>query len=257
MARRRRADRAETCSSGARAQRDIEAHEAERTVEARGRLENLQELVGVAREYHETADDPTLSTFLQDVSLTPTRTRSQDERGLVTLMTLHDAKGLEFRAVFVAGWRRASSRTRARSRSRALEEERRLFYVGVTRAQERLMLTHATRGRSGARAATTCRAGSSTSSARATEHERLRPASWSAYGPRETRSSRAPRSRARDGRLGPARDARRGRRDQDRARRRRDRALRSRRDGAAPDARVRAARADRVSEIEIRSIEPG
>jgi DNA helicase-2/ATP-dependent DNA helicase PcrA len=81
----------------------IEALEAERTIEARGRIENLQELVGVAREYRQTADDPSLAGFLQDISLVSDQDTIQDDRGLVTLMTLHNAKGLEFKAVFAIG----------------------------------------------------------------------------------------------------------------------------------------------------------
>ena len=78
----------------------IEALEAERTIEARGRLENLQELVGVAREYDEQAEEPTLSEFLQELSLFSDQDTIREEESLVTLMTLHNAKGLEFRAVF-------------------------------------------------------------------------------------------------------------------------------------------------------------
>src|SRR5687768_11239831 len=81
----------------------LEALEAERTVEAQGRIENLLELVGVVREYQEQADDPSLSEFLQQISLYSDQDELSAERSLVTLMTLHNAKGLEFRSVFLIG----------------------------------------------------------------------------------------------------------------------------------------------------------
>src|SRR5439155_9971502 len=77
----------------------LEWLEAERTIEAQGRIENLQELVGVAREYQETAEEPSLSSFLQEISLYSDQDAIRGETSLVTLMTLHNAKGLEFRAV--------------------------------------------------------------------------------------------------------------------------------------------------------------
>ena len=83
--------------------RDLDALEAERTIEARGRIENLQEFVGVAQEYRQQAEEPSLATFLQEISLVSDQDTIRDERGLVTLMTLHNAKGLEFRAVFMIG----------------------------------------------------------------------------------------------------------------------------------------------------------
>ena len=81
----------------------LEALEAERTIEAQGRIENLMELVGVAREYQESAESPSLSEFLQQISLFSDQDAIEEERSLVTLMTLHNAKGLEFRAVFLIG----------------------------------------------------------------------------------------------------------------------------------------------------------
>ena len=97
----------------------VEALEAERTVEAQGRQENLMELVGVAREYQEASAEPTLSEFLQQISLFSDQDELAEERSLVTLMTLHNAKGLEYRASSSSGWRTVSSRTRARWRSKA------------------------------------------------------------------------------------------------------------------------------------------
>ncbi len=128
----------------------LEALEAERTIEAQGRHENLQELVGVAREYQERAEEPSLSHFLQEISLYSDQDAIRGEESLVTLMTLHNAKGLEFRA--------------------------------VSRAREQLTLTHASsRSLWGSR-------GYNLPSRfldelpNSIERERLRPASWSSYG---------------------------------------------------------------------------
>jgi DNA helicase-2/ATP-dependent DNA helicase PcrA len=168
------------------------AYEAERTIEAQGRLENLRELVGVAQDYQEATDEPTLAGFLQDVSLTSDQDTLRDEDGLVTLMTLHNAKGLEFRAVFMVG---VEENVFPHSRSieeQGLEEERRLFYVGVTRAQEQLTLTHAS-----ARSLWGSRGYNLPSRfldelGAGIERERLRPASWSDYGHRA--AAAAPRA---------------------------------------------------------------
>ena len=121
----------------------LEALEAERTIEAQGRTENLQELVGVAREYLETAQEPSLSTFLQEISLYSDQDAIRGEGSLVTLMTLHNAKGLEFRAVFVIGMEEGLFPHARAIEEQGIEEERRLCYVGMTRAEERLCLTHA------------------------------------------------------------------------------------------------------------------
>src|SRR5947209_2332547 len=119
------------------------ALEAERTIEAQGRLENLQELVGVAQEYQHTASEPSLSGFLQEISLYSDQDAIRGEQSLVTLMTLHNAKGLEFRAVFMIGMEEGIFPHARSIEEQGLEEERRLAYVGMTRAQERLVLTHA------------------------------------------------------------------------------------------------------------------
>jgi DNA helicase-2/ATP-dependent DNA helicase PcrA len=170
----------------------LAAYEAERTIEARGRIENLQELVGVAREYAETADDPSLSTFLQGVSLTADVDTIRDEASLVTLMTLHNAKGLEFRAVFIAGMEEGVFPHSRSLEEQGLEEERRLFYVGVTRAKEHLTLTHVTsRSLWGSRNYNLPSRFLDELGAGA-ERERLRPASWSDYGMR--REGIAPRA---------------------------------------------------------------
>ena len=80
-----------------------EALQAERTVESQVRLENLEELVGVAREYDASAEEPSVEEFLQQIALFSEQDNLRDELGLVTLMTLHNAKGLEFDTVFIIG----------------------------------------------------------------------------------------------------------------------------------------------------------
>jgi DNA helicase-2/ATP-dependent DNA helicase PcrA len=124
----------------------IEMLEAERTIEATGRIENLQELVGVAREYVARSEEPSLAGFLQEVSLTADAdalAADENGSGRVTLMTLHNAKGLEFDAVFVIGMEQ-NLFPHARSIEEAnLEEERRLCYVAITRARRELVLVYA------------------------------------------------------------------------------------------------------------------
>jgi DNA helicase-2/ATP-dependent DNA helicase PcrA len=160
----------------------IEAFEAERTIEARGRIENLQELVGVAREYRQQTADASLAGFLQDIALVSDQDTIQDDRGLVTLMTLHNAKGLEFRAVFVIGMEEGVFPHIRAIEEQGIEEERRLFYVGMTRAMERLTLTHTlTRSLFGRRSYNLA-SRFLDELPREVERERLRPSSWSSYG---------------------------------------------------------------------------
>jgi DNA helicase-2/ATP-dependent DNA helicase PcrA len=118
--------------------------EAERTVEAEGRIENLRELGGVAAEFEQRSPDGTLAEFLEQVSLVSEQDEYDEESGNVTLMTLHNAKGLEFPVVFIIGLEDGVfPHYRSMGEPAELEEERRLMYVGVTRAQQRLYLTHA------------------------------------------------------------------------------------------------------------------
>src|SRR5947209_10602737 len=129
----------------------LESLEAERTIEARGRIENLDEFVGVAREYDAAVrqnpeQERSLSGFLQEISLYSDQDAlrtDEDDGGQVTLMTLHNAKGLEFRAVFMLGMEEGIFPHARSIEENSLEEERRLCYVGMTRAKERLVLTHA------------------------------------------------------------------------------------------------------------------
>jgi superfamily I DNA/RNA helicase len=121
----------------------FEALEAERTIEAQGRIENLQELVEVAREYDAGNPDGTLADFLQSISLVADVDQLSDDEGLVTLMTLHNAKGLEFPIVFMIGMEDGVFPHSRALDEGGLEEERRLCYVGITRAQRDLYLTYA------------------------------------------------------------------------------------------------------------------
>jgi DNA helicase-2/ATP-dependent DNA helicase PcrA len=161
----------------------LESLEAERTVEAQGRIENLLELVGVTREYQERAEEPNLSEFLQQISLFSDQDDLSGERSLVTLMTLHNAKGLEFRAVFLIGMEEGVFPHSRSLEEQGLEEERRLAYVGLTRAKERLTLTHAaSRSLWGARGYNLPSRFLDELPQEEIERERLRPASWSGYG---------------------------------------------------------------------------
>jgi ATP-dependent DNA helicase UvrD/PcrA len=125
----------------------VDALEAERTIEAQGRQENLQELVEVAREFDATAQEAedTLDVFLQGVALVADADTRRDDEGLVTLMTLHNAKGLEYPVVFIIGCEEGVFPHSRSIDEGTLEEERRLCYVGITRAERDLTLTHARR----------------------------------------------------------------------------------------------------------------
>ena len=110
----------------------------ESTIESEGRLENLAELVGTANEYEDVAD------FLESVSLVADTDDLDPDQSEVTLMTLHSAKGLEYPIVFLVGLEDGVfPHTRTLTEPAELEEERRLAYVGITRAMELLHLTHA------------------------------------------------------------------------------------------------------------------
>ena len=120
-----------------------DALKAERTIEAEGRLENLEELVSVAREYDAQAEEPSVEEFLQQVALFSEQDNLTDEEGIVTLMTLHNAKGLEYPVVFVIGMEDGVFPHMRSIEAGDIEEERRLCYVGITRAMRKLYLTHA------------------------------------------------------------------------------------------------------------------
>jgi len=119
------------------------ALKAQKTLESEGRLENLEELVGVAAEYERRADAPSLDGFLQEISLFSDTDKLADASSLLTLMTLHNAKGLEFPVVFIAGMEEGVFPHQRSLDEQNVEEERRLAYVGITRAMDRLYLVHA------------------------------------------------------------------------------------------------------------------
>ncbi|HEY2259939.1 MAG TPA: UvrD-helicase domain-containing protein [Solirubrobacteraceae bacterium] len=122
----------------------LEALENERTIEAQGRIENLEELVNVAVEYDAGAgEEATLGEFLQQISLIADADTRSDDEGLVTLMTLHNAKGLEYPVVFMIGCEEGVFPHSRALDEGGLEEERRLCYVGITRAERDLYLTSA------------------------------------------------------------------------------------------------------------------
>jgi len=118
--------------------------ETEGSDEAYSRLENLRELVTVAKEFEEVTGEESLEAFLQHLALVTDLDTWQEEADRVTLMTLHSAKGLEFIGVFLAGLEEGLfPHVRALEEDGGLDEERRLCYVGITRAKQRLYLTYA------------------------------------------------------------------------------------------------------------------
>jgi DNA helicase II / ATP-dependent DNA helicase PcrA len=122
----------------------VSALEAERTIEAEGRIENIRELFGVVDEFVAAHTDADLPAFMEWVALrTDIDTLVEGERA-VTMMTVHTAKGLEFPVVYIVGLEDSIfPHANSMFDESGLEEERRLAYVGITRARERLYLTHA------------------------------------------------------------------------------------------------------------------
>lgn len=116
----------------------------EETDEARSRLENLEELKSVVLEYEQNSEEKSLEEFLSSVSLMSDLDQLDQQENYVTLMTLHSAKGLEFPVVFMAGVEEGVfPLSRSVMEENQLEEERRLCYVGMTRAKEILYMTYA------------------------------------------------------------------------------------------------------------------
>ncbi len=117
----------------------------ERTVEAQSRAENVKELVSVVREFNQRfSGEADLEAFLEQISLITDIDSYEETTNSVTLMTSHNAKGLEFPVVFIVGMEDGIfPHVRSMNDLSEIEEERRLCYVGITRAKERLYLTHA------------------------------------------------------------------------------------------------------------------
>jgi DNA helicase-2/ATP-dependent DNA helicase PcrA len=121
----------------------LEALRNERTIEAQGRIENLDELVNVAVEYDASEGEHAVGEFLQQIALIADADTREDDEGLVTLMTLHNAKGLEYPIVFIIGCEEGVFPHSRALDEGGLEEERRLCYVGITRAERDLYMTYA------------------------------------------------------------------------------------------------------------------
>jgi DNA helicase II / ATP-dependent DNA helicase PcrA len=127
----------------------LEALSAERTIEAEGRAENLETLIGgaaefdIEREREGESEVSPLEEYLQQISLYTEQDGLSSEQELVTLMTLHNAKGLEYDAVFIVGCEEGAFPHMRALEEGGEEEERRLCYVGITRARKRLYMTWA------------------------------------------------------------------------------------------------------------------
>lgn len=122
----------------------LENLKQENTIESQSRLENVRELITAAAEYEEREAEPTLVGFLEMITLVADIDNMDDKSDIVTLMTLHSAKGLEFPIVFMVGMEEGLlPHQRSFASEAELEEERRLCYVGITRAKESIYLTHA------------------------------------------------------------------------------------------------------------------
>lgn len=119
--------------------------ENQNTFEAQGRIENIEQLINSVSEYEQRSTTPTLAEYLETVALTTDiDSMETDTTDLVPLMTIHSAKGLEFPFVFIVGMEEGyMPHQRSIDSEEAVEEERRLCYVGITRAEEQLFLLHA------------------------------------------------------------------------------------------------------------------
>ena len=122
----------------------MEQYQKEDSDEARSRVENIQEFLGAVEEFDRQTENATLEAYLENVALVTELDQAADEKQYVTLMTLHSAKGLEFPNVFMTGMEEGIFPSgRSLMDDNRMEEERRLCYVGITRAQERLFLSRA------------------------------------------------------------------------------------------------------------------
>lgn len=122
----------------------INALVLENTIEARGRIENVEELKSKAVEYEENVDEPSFEGFLDNISLVSDVDNYDENQDAIVLMTLHSAKGLEFPVVFMCGMENGLFPSyQSMYETDELEEERRLCYVGITRAKKKLYMTYA------------------------------------------------------------------------------------------------------------------
>ena len=124
----------------------VQILEDEGTDEALARIENIDEFVSKASEYEKNADEPSLRGFLEDIALVADVDNYNEDDDCVSLMTMHSAKGLEFPYVFIVGMEEGmfpGYRVMMYGTNDDMEEERRLCYVGITRAKEELFLVHA------------------------------------------------------------------------------------------------------------------
>ena len=120
------------------------ALENENTVEAESRIQNLEEFLTVAMEFEKESADNSLTEFLESISLSSDTDNIEETDNMVTLMTLHSAKGLEYQTVFLVGMEDGIfPGIRSIDNPEDIEEERRLFYVGITRARRNLYMTFA------------------------------------------------------------------------------------------------------------------
>ena len=234
----------------------LDALEAERTIEAQGRIENLEALMVAAREYDAATEAPSVEEFLQQLALFSQADDLTDDEGLVTLMTLHNAKGLEFPIVFMIGAEDGVFPHQRSIEEGDVEEERRLCYVGMTRAMRALYVTYARRRNTfggGGMPGLRSRFLDEIPRELTDEPERSRMAVGAGWAPEprprghelgdgggvlgrgDGAGGRVPDRRRRH-----PRGVRRGRRDRNGRGRRRDRALRGRRQRAASDGRLRA-----------------
>ena len=111
---------------------------------AEARIENLQELISSAADFEKNSDDTSLTAYLETVALTSETDKYETDEGKVLLMTLHNAKGLEFPVVFMPGMEDGIfPNARSFDDPAQMEEERRICYVGITRAEKKLYLSHA------------------------------------------------------------------------------------------------------------------
>ena len=121
----------------------IQNLERDNTIESKTRIENIMEFVSVALNFEEKNEDTTLEDFLASVSLLSDVDKTTDESNAITLMTVHSAKGLEFPVVFLVGMEDGLFPIIRDNDDEEIEEERRLCYVAITRAEEILYITNA------------------------------------------------------------------------------------------------------------------